>query len=150
MPIASYNSFVSFRLKALAVWTSIPQSDSARAQDTYRSFGRGMQSIRSSVLRSHGRKIVDVARQIAQKRDLNLRLVETLFYSGYPHLAGDLVNGRMSVAFMALSKGLAIRMAKKIPVLALSGRWLMQANCRCPPSRPLRFIRISPVCPFFQ
>ena len=104
-----------FISQALAVWTSVPQSDSARAQDTYRSFGRGMQSIRSFVLRCHGRTVVDMARPIAQKRGLNSRLVETLSYSGYPHLAGDLVRGRISTACRAVAKGLAIRVVQNDP-----------------------------------
>jgi hypothetical protein len=104
-----------FIAKALTVWTSLPQSASARAQDTNRSFGRGMQSIRSFVLRHHGRTVVDVARQISQRRGLNSRLVEALAYSGYPHLAGDLVRGRTSAIFRGLAKGLAIRLIKSDP-----------------------------------
>jgi glycosyltransferase involved in cell wall biosynthesis len=104
-----------FISQALAVWTSVPQPDSARAQETYRLFGRGMQSIRSFVLRCHGRTVVDLARPIAQKRGLNSRLVETLSYSGYPHLAGDLVRGRTSTACRAVVKGLAIRLVQNDP-----------------------------------
>jgi len=104
-----------FISQALAVWTSVPQSESARAQDTYRSFGRGMQSIRSFVLRRHGRTVVDMARPIAQKRGLNSRLVETLSYSGYPLLAGDLVRGRTSTACRGVAKGLAIRLVQNDP-----------------------------------
>ena len=104
-----------FISRALAVWTSVPQSKSARAQDTYRSFGRGMQSLRSFVLLRHGRTVVDMARPIAQKRGLNSRLVETLSYSGYPHLAGDLLRGRTSTACRAVAKGLAIRLVQNDP-----------------------------------
>lgn len=104
-----------FISKALAVWTSVPQLKSARAQDTYRSFGRGMQSLRKYVLLHHGRTVVDIARQIAQKRGLNSRLVEALSYSGYPHFAGDLLRGRTATAFRATAKGLAIRLVQDDP-----------------------------------
>lgn len=63
-----------FISQALAVWTSVPQSDSARGQETDRSFGRGMQSIRSFVLRHHGRTVVDMAKPIAQRLGLTLQL----------------------------------------------------------------------------
>jgi glycosyltransferase involved in cell wall biosynthesis len=104
-----------FISKALAVWTSVPQSESARAQDTYRSFGRGMQSLRSFVLLRHGRSVVDMARPIAQQRGLNSRLVETLSYSGYPYFAGDLLRGRTTAACRAVAKGLAIRLVQNDP-----------------------------------
>lgn len=104
-----------FISQALAVWTSVPQSDSARAQDTYRTFGRGMQSIRSFVLRRHGRTVVDTARSIAQERGLNSRLVEALAYSGSPHLAGDLLRGSAYPACRAIAKGLAIRAVQNDP-----------------------------------
>lgn len=104
-----------FIAKALTVWTSLPQSDSARAQDTNRSFGRGMQSIRSFVLRHHGRAVVDVAREISRRRGLDSRLVEALAYSGYPHLAGDLVGSISSASLRGLAKGLTIRLIKNDP-----------------------------------
>ena len=74
-----------------------------------------MQSLRSFVLLRHGRTVVDMARPIAQKRGLNSRLVETLSYSGYPHLAGDLLRGRTSTACRAVAKGLAIRLVQNDP-----------------------------------
>ena len=104
-----------FISQALAVWTSVPQSDSARAEETYRLFGRGMQSIRSFVLRRHGRTVVDMARPIAQKLGLNSRLVEVLSYSGYPQLAGDLVRGRISTACRGVAKGVAVRLVQNDP-----------------------------------
>lgn len=104
-----------FISQALAVWTSVPQSETARAQETYRLFGRGMQSIRSFVLGRHGRTVVDMAKTIAQKRGLDSRLVETLAYSGYPLLAGDLVRGRTSTACRGVAKGLAIRFVQNDP-----------------------------------
>lgn len=104
-----------FISQALAVWTFLPQSESARADETYRSFGRGMQCIRSFVLRSHGRTVVEAAKPIARKRGLDSRLVETICYSGYPHLAGDLVRGRASEACRGVAKGLAIRLVQESP-----------------------------------
>lgn len=104
-----------FISQALAVWTSVPPSDSARAQETYRSFGRGMQSIRSFVLRRHGRTVVDMAKPIAQRRELSSRLLEVLSYSGYPHLAGELVRGRAATACRGVAKGIAIRVVQNDP-----------------------------------
>lgn len=104
-----------FISQAFAVWTSMPQSDSARAQDTYRAFGRGMQSIRSFVLRCHGRTVVDMAKPIARKRGLNARLLEVLSYSGYPHLAGELIRGGVPTACRGVAKGLAIRVVQNDP-----------------------------------
>lgn len=104
-----------FISKALAVWTSMPQSESARSQDTYRSFGRGMQSLRSFVLRRHGRSVVDIARSIALRRSLNSRLTEALCYAGYPHFAGDLLRNRTVTACSAVAKGLAIRLVQNDP-----------------------------------
>jgi len=104
-----------FISQALAVWTFLPQSESGRAHETYRSFGRGMQSIRSFILRSHGRTVVEAARPIARRQGLDSRLVETLSYAGYPHFAGDLVRGRTSAACRAVTKGLAIRLVQENP-----------------------------------
>jgi hypothetical protein len=100
---------------ALAVWTSVPQSDSARGQETDRAFGRGMQSIRSFVLRHDGRTVVELAKPIAERLGLIPRLVEVLSYSGYPQLAGDLVRGRISTACRGVAKGMAIRLVQNDP-----------------------------------
>jgi glycosyltransferase involved in cell wall biosynthesis len=104
-----------FISEPLAVWTSVPKSNSARAQETNRLFGRGMQSIRSFVLRRHGRYVVDMARPIAQKLGLSCRLLGVLSYCGYPHLAGELLRGRISTACTAVAKGMAIRVIQSDP-----------------------------------
>jgi hypothetical protein len=104
-----------FIAQALAVWTSVPQSGSARGGETDRSFGRGMQSIRSFVLHRHGRAVVDVARPMAQRLSLSSRLLEVLSYAGYPQLAGDLARGRISTACRGVAKGLAIRVVQTDP-----------------------------------
>ena len=123
-----------FVSRALAVWTSVPQSASARAQDSYRSFGRGMQSIRSFVLRCHGQAVVDVATPIAQKRGLNSRLVETLAYSGYPHLAGNLIRGSTYAACRGVAKGLAIRVVQTDPCGSFIHSLATRVPCRRPHS----------------
>jgi glycosyltransferase involved in cell wall biosynthesis len=104
-----------FISEPLAVWTSAPRSNSARAQETDRLFGRGLQSIRSFVLRRHGRSVVDMVRPIARKFGLCSSLVGVLAYCGYPHLAGDLLRGRVSIACRAVAKGIAIRLVQNGP-----------------------------------
>ena len=121
-----------FVSRALAVWTSVHQSASARAQDTYRSFGRGTHSIRSFVLRCHGQAVVDIAAPIAQKRGLDSRLVETLAYSGYPHLAGNLIRGSTYAACRGIAKGLAIRAVQTDPC----GSFIRPLATRAPRQRP--------------
>ena len=56
-----------------------------------------------------------MAKPIAQKRGLNSRLLEVLSYSGYPHLAGELIRGRVSTACRGVAKGLAIRVVQSSP-----------------------------------
>jgi hypothetical protein len=104
-----------FISEPLAVWTSMPRSNSARAQETDRLFGRGLQSIQSFVLRRHGRSVVDMVRPIAHKLGLCSSLVGALSYCGYPHLAGDLLRGRLSTACRAVAKGIAIRLIQSGP-----------------------------------
>lgn len=104
-----------FTSKALAVWTFMPKADTTRAHDTDRVFGRGMQSIRSFVLRCHGRALVDIAKPLAMTLQLTSRLVEVLCYSGYPHLAGRMLRGRTSVACSGFAKGVAIRAVQDDP-----------------------------------
>jgi hypothetical protein len=104
-----------FISEPLAVWTSMPRSNSARAQETDRLFGRGLQSIRGFVLRRHGRSVVDMVRPIAHKLGLCSSLVGVLSYCGYPHLAGDLLRGRASIACRAVAKGVAIRLIQNGP-----------------------------------
>jgi hypothetical protein len=104
-----------FVSKPLAVWTSMAQSNTARAHDTYRVFGRGVQSIRRFVLGHHGQSVVDIARPIAEKLGLSSSLVGVLSYCGYPHLAGDLLRGRVSIACRAVAKGIAIRLVQNGP-----------------------------------
>lgn len=96
-----------------AVWTLMPKSKSARATETNRMIGRGMQSVRDFVLRAHGRSVVRLAEPLAEKMGLTSRLVETLAYSGHPHLAGELLRGRFRPVCRALVKGLAIRVSEK-------------------------------------
>ena len=96
-----------------AVWTLMPKSKSARATETNRMFGRGMQSVRDFVLRAHGRSVVRIAKSLAAEMGLTSRLVEALAYSGHPHLAGDLLRGRVRLACRAFAKGLAVRVFEK-------------------------------------
>lgn len=99
----------------LAVWTSMPKLESARAAESNRMIGRGMQSIRSFVLHAHGEAVVRVAKAFASRLGLTDKLVETVAYSGYPALARDLRKGRHLLMSRAFSKGLAIRLVEKDP-----------------------------------
>jgi hypothetical protein len=101
-----------------AVYTLMAKSKTARASVTNRSFGRGMQSIRDFVLRVHGRSIVHVAKSLANQWGLGARLVETVAYSGHPHLVGELLRGRAPLACRAFAKGLAIRLVERSPCAA--------------------------------
>jgi hypothetical protein len=101
-----------------AVYSLMPKSKTARASETNRSFGRGMQSIRDFVLRVHGRSVVHVAKSLANQLGLGARLVETLAYSGHPHLVGELLRGRAPLACRAFAKGLAIRLVERNPCAA--------------------------------
>jgi glycosyltransferase involved in cell wall biosynthesis len=98
-----------------AVWTWMPKSKSARAIETNRTIGRGMQSIRNFVLRAHGKSVVRAAKLVAAERGLTSRLVESLSYSGYPHLAGELLKGRARLVCRAFAKGLVIRLLEPDP-----------------------------------
>jgi hypothetical protein len=104
--------------EAQAVYTLMPRSKTARASVTNRSFGRGMQSIRDFVLRVHGRSVIHVAKSLANQLGLGARLVETLAYSGHPHLVGELLRGKAPLAFRAFAKGLAIRLVERNPCAA--------------------------------
>jgi len=110
--------------EALAVWTFMPKSESARAAERGRCIGRGMQSIRDFVLRRHGESVIRVARRIASRRGVTDRLVEALSYSGRPALAGECRQGRRRLAYRALAKGWAARMVEADPCAAFlkSGR----------------------------
>ena len=98
-----------------AIWTQMPDSKSARALETYRAFGRGMQSIRDYVLGANGETVVRLAKSIAARLGLTARLVESLSYSGRPYLAGELLKGHAALACRALAKGLAIRLRERDP-----------------------------------
>ena len=102
----------------LAVWTTMPKSSSARAAESYRLIGRGMQSVRDFVLRTHGEAVVRVAKSLAWRLGLTDRLVEAVSYSGHPGLAGDLRKGKHFLVSRAFSKGLAIRLVEKNPCAA--------------------------------
>src|SRR5262249_36071139 len=70
-----------------AVWTLMPKSRTARANENHRMIGRGMQSIRHFLLRNHGQSVVHLAKSLALKLGLTSRLVEAFAYCGYPNVA---------------------------------------------------------------
>jgi hypothetical protein len=123
-----------------AVYTLMPKSKTARGSETNRSFGRGMQSIRDFVLRVHGRSVVHVAKSLANELGLGARLVETLAYSGRPHLVGEFLRGRAPLVCRAFVKGLAIRLVERDPCVAFLKSCLREnvvsasgivENCAC-------------------
>ena len=101
-----------------AVWTLMPKFGTARANETNRTIGRGMQSIRDYVLRVHGKAVVRVAKSLALQLGLASQLVEGLAYSGHPDLAGELLTGKLILAACAFVKGLTIRFVEKDPCAA--------------------------------
>jgi hypothetical protein len=105
----------------LAVWTSMPKSDSARAAESHRLIGRGMQSVRNFVLRTHGVEVVRIAKALAFRLGLTDRLVEAIAYSGCPVLTGDLRKGRHVLISRAFSKGFAIRVVEEDPCATFLG-----------------------------
>jgi hypothetical protein len=117
--------------EAQAVWTSTSKTKSARATESNRMIGRGMQSIRDFVLRLHGRSVVRIAKSLAAQKGLTSRVVEALAYSGYPHLAGDLLKGRGRAVCRAFAKGLAIRAFERDPCAAFLTSSL-PAKISCP------------------
>lgn len=114
----SVNAPFLFIREPQAIWTQMPDSKTARASETYRAFGRGMQSIRDYVLDVHGKAVVHLAKPIAAQLGLTARLVESLSYSGHPYLAGELLKGHAALACRAFAKGLAIRLCEKDPCAA--------------------------------
>jgi hypothetical protein len=105
----------------LAVWTLMAKSASARTAESNRSIGRGMQSVRDFVLRTHGEAVVRIAKSLASRLGLTDRLVEAIAYSGRPRLAGELCKGRRLMISRACFKGLAIRVVEKDPCAAFLG-----------------------------
>ena len=101
-----------------AVWSLMPKVETARARETNRSFGRGIQSICSFVLSTHGRPVVAEAKLVANELGLQTRLVETLAYSGHPHFIGEWLSGSVRVACRAFAKGAALRMVEPDPCKA--------------------------------
>ncbi len=102
----------------LAVWTSMPKSETARTSETNRLIGRGMQSVRAFILHTHGEAVVRSAKSLALRLGLTDRLVEAMAYSGHPRLVGELRKGRHLLMARAFSKGLAIRLVEKDPCAA--------------------------------
>ena len=117
--------------EAQAVWTSTSKRKSARATESNRMIGRGMQSIRDFVLRIHGRSVVHIAKSLAAQKGLTSRMVEALAYSGYPHLAGGSLRGRGRLVCRAFAKGLAIRAFERDPCAAFLASSL-PAKISCP------------------
>ncbi len=100
---------------AQAVWTSMPRSKTARSQESNRVINRGMQSIRSYVLATHGRGLVERAKLLAGDTILRNLLVQSLAYSGRPYLAGEFLDGRYRLACRAFGKGCIVRAIQRDP-----------------------------------
>ena len=100
---------------AKAVWTNLPMSDSARADDSKRMINRGVQSIRDYLLRSHGAGVISAARSIAVRMGLLDRFVEALAYNGYAWSVRDLLRGRWTEVLRATAKGGALRVVESDP-----------------------------------
>jgi hypothetical protein len=101
-----------------AVYSSMPKAKTARAVETNRSFGRGVQSICRFILAAHGRSVVAEAELVANRLGLQTKLVEALAYSGHPHLIREGLPRSASTAFRAFAKGVALRMIERDPCSA--------------------------------
>lgn len=97
-----------------AVWLATAKELSARAQESNRVINRGMQAIRTAVLKQHGPMVVTRARHVAERNGRQTQLNETLAYTGYrglgPALVGDGLHG-LKVAL----KGRALRVVQRNP-----------------------------------
>lgn len=105
---------VLFVKKALAVWTKLPTPITARAGEENRVIGRGMQSVRDFVLRTHGDEAIRLAIDLATRTQLIENLATNLAYSGYIKRAVQLVGYRAAVSKPWL-KGIAIRCVESNP-----------------------------------
>ena len=110
--------------ETLAVWTSMPKSETARAMERNRVIGRGMQSIRDFVLDQHGDSAVRIAARVASSRGLMHQLSEAVSYSGYLSPAYHRCRGHHWKIYQSFAKGWAIRFLERDPCAAFleSGR----------------------------
>ena len=105
---------VLFVKEAQAVWTDLPAPMSARAGDENRVIGRGIQSVRDFVLRTHGDEVIRLAIDLAATQQLTGNLATTLAYSGYIRRAIQLV-GYRAADWKSWLKGIAIRCVQSNP-----------------------------------
>lgn len=99
-----------FADEAFAVFNLMPKTESARANDSNRKFGRGMQSIRRFIFSRYGREVVDVI--LAEKPTLTDQLYSLLAHSGCHHLIPLRLAGPLMKASL---KGLALRLTQPDP-----------------------------------
>ena len=102
----------------LAVWTSLPKQETARASEENRVIGRGMQSIRDYVLCIHGYTAVSIATGLANRLSLRERLITNIAYSGFINYEKESFKGRYVKLSVALLKGKAIRLVQTDPCKA--------------------------------
>lgn len=110
--IASPFHFIS---EPLGVWTEMPLSETARATESNRVIGRGMQAVRKAVCAAHGEEILVLAIRLAESLGMSPRLARSLASCG---LAGNALgmrtNGVGDIVKVA-AKGLALRMIQPNP-----------------------------------
>src|SRR5579871_7062221 len=70
----------------LAVFNYMTQNETARSNESNRSFGRGIQSIRRFIINDSGRRLVDVAYAYAENNGLIGSLAEILASTGHLNL----------------------------------------------------------------
>ncbi len=105
---------VLFVKEAQAVWTDLPKPITARAEEENRVIGRGIQSVRDFVLRTHGDELIRLAIDIAATEQLTGDLATSLAYSGYIRRAVQLV-GYRAADWKSWLKGIAIRCVQSNP-----------------------------------
>jgi glycosyltransferase involved in cell wall biosynthesis len=104
-----------FIYDAQSVWTFMPKSETARATEANRLIGRGIQSIRSWVVKKHGRDVLEPAYDLALKKHIVAEFAETLAYIGVSFKFIHLARGGFPPVFRALTKGWALRLIQPDP-----------------------------------
>lgn len=98
---------------ARAVWSAMKKETTARAGESNRLIARGMQSVRTFVLREHAANVVRLAEDVAQRIGMYDQLHQNIAYSGFPQFIGP-VPYRFQYRFLkATAKGWAIRRVQR-------------------------------------
>ena len=94
---------------ALSVWSDMPKTQTVRANEDSRSFGRGMLSVRQFILRRHRQAVTNfILNDAGQRVGSKEMFLSLLAHSGYP-------NSIDTGSLKAFAKGLALRATQSDP-----------------------------------